>query len=186
MILITNYYTCDYLVPIRLHSIPVLHFTPINPTSLNEIIATIICRTGAAPYNGGGAGNSEWYLMPNAMTSQRDYHSLPSHPFIHATCSFLASLFAFQSFTAARIASSANIEQCNFTGGNFKCAAISVFLMERTSSTCLPLTHSVATDEEAMAEPQPKVLNFDSWMLPSLSTLIWSCKCVAKWNIQKR
>ena len=101
------------------------------------------------------------------------YHS--KHHASQATCSAFASLFAFQSFTAARIASSANIEQCNFTGGNFKCAAISVFLIDRTSSTCLPLTHSVATDEEAIAEPQPKVLNFDSWMLPSLSTLIWSC-----------
>ena len=39
--------------------------------------------------------------------------------------------------------------------------AMSVFLMERTSSTDLPFIHSVATEEEAMAEPQPKVLNLD-------------------------
>lgn len=90
-----------------------------------------------------------------------------------------ALFFSFQSLTAARMASSANIEQCNFTGGNFRWAAMSVFLMERTSSTCFPLTHSVATEEEAIADPHPKVLNFDSWMLPFSSTLIWSC-CVLR------
>ena len=51
---------------------------------------------------------------------------------------------------------------------------MSVFLIANTSSTCLPLTHSVATDDEAMADPQPKVLNFDSSILPLSSTFICS------------
>merc|ERR1719263_2708865 len=37
-----------------------------------------------------------------------------------------------------------------------------------------PLTHSDATDDDAIAEPQPKVLNLASTTLPSSSTLIWS------------
>ena len=88
--------------------------------------------------------------------------------------STLSSCFAFQSLTAALIASSASIEQCNLTGGNFRCAAMSEFLIESTSSTFFPLTHSVATELAAIAEPQPKVLNFDSTIFPSSSTLIWS------------
>eukprot|EP00553_Chaetoceros_curvisetus_P015354 CAMPEP_0204651452 /NCGR_PEP_ID=MMETSP0718-20130828/13343_1 /ASSEMBLY_ACC=CAM_ASM_000674 /TAXON_ID=230516 /ORGANISM="Chaetoceros curvisetus" /LENGTH=64 /DNA_ID=CAMNT_0051675207 /DNA_START=183 /DNA_END=377 /DNA_ORIENTATION=+ len=64
------------------------------------------------------------------------------------------------------------MEQWSFTGGNFKCPAISEFLMASTSSTVLPLTHSVATEEEAMADPHPKVLNLDSTIFPSSSTLI--------------
>ena len=39
---------------------------------------------------------------------------------------------------------------------------MSVFLMARASSTVLPFTHSVARDELAMADPQPKVLNLAS------------------------
>ena len=69
--------------------------------------------------------------------------------------------FSFQSLTAALIASSASMLQCSFTGGSLRCLAMSVFLMDRTSSTDLPLIHSVATDDDAMAEPQPKVLNLD-------------------------
>jgi len=53
------------------------------------------------------------------------------------------------------MASSANIEQCSLTGGRFKCLAMSVFLIPMTSSTILPLIHSVATELEAMAEPHP-------------------------------
>jgi len=37
-------------------------------------------------------------------------------------------------------------------------------LIERASSTVLPLTHSVASDEDAIAEPQPNVLNLASSM----------------------
>ena len=40
--------------------------------------------------------------------------------------------------------------------------------------TVLPLTHSVARELEAMADPHPNVLNLASIILPSSSTLI--CK----------
>jgi hypothetical protein len=39
--------------------------------------------------------------------------------------------------------------------------------------TVFPLIHSVARELEAMAEPQPKVLNLASIIFPSLSTSIW-------------
>ena len=51
---------------------------------------------------------------------------------------------------------------------------MSVFLMEMASSSDLPLSHSVARLDEAMAEPQPKVLNFASVMTPLASTSTWS------------
>ncbi len=38
----------------------------------------------------------------------------------------------------------------------------------------LPLTHSVTSELDAMAEPQPKVLNLASWMTPSSENLICS------------
>src|ERR1035438_7400332 len=85
------------------------------------------------------------------------------------------SCFFFQSPMAARIASSANTEQWIFTGGSESSFTISVFLICRASSTVLPLTHSVAREEEAIAEPQPKVLNFaSSMMLVTGLTLICS------------
>src|SRR5208283_2672178 len=74
------------------------------------------------------------------------------------------SCFFFQSPIAARIASSANTEQWILTGGSESSFTMSMFLMVRASSTVLPLTHSVAKEEEAMAEPQPKVLNLASSM----------------------
>ena len=49
--------------------------------------------------------------------------------------------------------------QCSLTGGSLRWFAISVFLMLRTSWMLLPLTHSVATELLAIAEPQPNVLN---------------------------
>src|SRR5450432_1073433 len=67
--------------------------------------------------------------------------------------------FFFQSPIAARIASSANTEQWIFTGGSASSFTMSVFLISIASATVLPLIHSVASDEEAIAEPQPKVLN---------------------------
>ena len=82
--------------------------------------------------------------------------------------------FCFKSFTAARMASSASIEQCSLTGGRFRCFAISSFLMFTAWSTCCPLTHSVTTLELAIAEPHPNVLKHESMMLPSSSTLICS------------
>src|SRR5712672_1247322 len=76
---------------------------------------------------------------------------------------------------AARIASSASTEQWIFTGGSDSSFTMSMFLMARASSTVLPLTHSVASDDDAMAEPQPKVLNLASSMtLVSRLTLICS------------
>ena len=66
---------------------------------------------------------------------------------------------------AALIASSANILQWSFTGGNFKCVAMSLFLICVASSVVFPFTHSVANEEEAIAEPQPKVLKQASTML---------------------
>src|SRR6202012_3702719 len=51
---------------------------------------------------------------------------------------------------------------------------MSVLEMVRASATVLPLTHSVASELEAMAEPQPKVLNLASSMTwVSGLTLIW-------------
>ena len=52
--------------------------------------------------------------------------------------------------------------------------ATSVFLMVSASSTVFPFTNSVTSDEEAMAEPQPKVLNLASSMTPCSFTRIWS------------
>lgn len=43
-----------------------------------------------------------------------------------------------------------------------------------TPLTVFPFTHSVARELEAIAEPQPKVLNLASTILPSSSILIWN------------
>src|SRR5258708_1867061 len=51
---------------------------------------------------------------------------------------------------------------------------MSVFLIESASSTLLPFTHSVASEELAMADPQPKVLNLASSMTLG-SGLIFIC-----------
>ena len=84
--------------------------------------------------------------------------------FASAATGFATSCFFFQSPIAARIASSASTEQWIFTGGSESSFTMSVFLIARASSTVLPFTHSVASEEEAMAEPQPKVLNLASSM----------------------
>src|SRR6266542_5407122 len=83
----------------------------------------------------------------------------------HLHPSFYSVFFFFQSLMAARIASSANTEQWIFTGGSASSFTMSVFLICSASSTVLPFTHSVANEEKAMAEPQPKVLNLASSML---------------------
>src|SRR5580692_4118088 len=75
------------------------------------------------------------------------------------------SCFFFQSPMAARIASSANSEQWIFTGGSDSSFTMSMFLMASASSTVLPLTHSVAKEELAMADPHPNVLNLASSMI---------------------
>src|SRR2546430_13028451 len=63
---------------------------------------------------------------------------------------------------AALMASSASTEQWIFTGGSESSRTMSVFLIANASSTVLPLTHSVASEELAIAEPQPKGLNLAS------------------------
>lgn len=61
--------------------------------------------------------------------------------------------------------------QCSLTGGSLRCPAISVFLIFKLSSTERPLSHSVATLLDAIADPHPKVLNLDSVITPFSSTL---------------
>ena len=63
--------------------------------------------------------------------------------------------------------------QWSFTGGSFKWFEISVFLIVMASSRVFPFTHSLATELDAMAEPQPNVLNLASTIFPS-ATLIYS------------
>uniref|UniRef100_A0A1L8D834 Uncharacterized protein n=1 Tax=Nyssomyia neivai TaxID=330878 RepID=A0A1L8D834_9DIPT len=70
------------------------------------------------------------------------------------------------------MASSANIEQWSFTGGRESSFAISVFFNFPASSMDFPFTHSVARELEAIADPQPNVLNFASMIFPFSSTLI--------------
>src|SRR6202166_4853812 len=92
-----------------------------------------------------------------------------------ALTGFTLSCFFFQSPIAARIASSASTAQWILTGGSDSSFTMSMFLMARASSTVLPLTHSVAKDDDAIAEPQPNVLNLASSItLVSRLTLICS------------
>lgn len=60
--------------------------------------------------------------------------------------------------------------QCSLTGGSLRCPAMSVFLIFKLSSTDRPLSHSVATLLDAIADPHPNVLNLDSVMTPFSST----------------
>src|SRR5271157_4185685 len=85
--------------------------------------------------------------------------------------------FFFQSPMAALMASSASTEQWIFTGGRESSRTMSVFLIESASSTVLPLTHSVASEELAMADPQPKVLNLAS-SITLVSGLIFICSFI--------
>ena len=55
------------------------------------------------------------------------------------------------------MASSARTEQWIFTGGSLSSFTMSVFLILAASSTVLPLSHSVARLDEAMALPHPNV-----------------------------
>ena len=52
---------------------------------------------------------------------------------------------------------------------------MSVLEMVSASLTVRPLTHSVASDELAMAEPQPKVLNLASSM-----TWVWGLTLICR------
>ncbi|KAH3669637.1 hypothetical protein OGATHE_002449 [Ogataea polymorpha] len=69
------------------------------------------------------------------------------------------------------------MEQCNFTGGRESSFAIIVFLMLAASSRVMPFTSSVAKDEDAMAEPQPNVLNLTSSITP-VSSLTLICNLI--------
>jgi hypothetical protein len=51
-----------------------------------------------------------------------------------------------------------------------------VFLISIAWSTVIPFTHSVARDEDAIADPQPKVLNLASSITPP--SLILSCSFI--------
>ena len=70
------------------------------------------------------------------------------------------------------IASSANILQCSLTGGNFKYDAMSLFVIHPASCNDFPIIHSVVSELDAIALPQPKVLNLASEINPSLFTYI--------------
>ena len=64
------------------------------------------------------------------------------------------------------MASAASMLQCSLTGGSLSSVAICLFVISCASVTDLPLSHSVAKDDDAIAEPQPNVLNLDSVMTP--------------------
>lgn len=66
------------------------------------------------------------------------------------------------------------LEQCSLTGGKHNSFAISVFLIFSASSSDRPITRSVIYELDAMALPQPKVLNLTSEMMPFSSTRICS------------
>lgn len=106
------------------------------------------------------------------------------------------------------------LEQWSLTGGRQSSLAMSVFLIFRAWSICrtkadwsdsprtnkqiinesilsecchtdFPFTHSVAKELEAMADPQPNVLNFASVILPFSSTWIWKQHgCEQVWPLQ--
>ena len=61
-----------------------------------------------------------------------------------------------------------------FTGGRQSSFATSVFLIAPASSSVSPLTRSVMKEEDAMADPHPKVLNLTSEIRPFSSTRICS------------
>src|SRR5260221_10992381 len=66
------------------------------------------------------------------------------------------------------------LEQCSLTGGRHNSFAISVFLILPASSRDSPLTRSVINELEAIADPQPNVLNLTSEIMPLSSTRICS------------
>jgi hypothetical protein len=56
------------------------------------------------------------------------------------------------------MASSANTEQWIFTGGKANSSTIVILSMVIASSNDLPLSHSVAKDDDAIADPHPNLL----------------------------
>ena len=104
------------------------------------------CRHHALGAAGGGGSGELAQPAPSLLRSTAQPTSLPLSGAAHAQavaacccCSFLPFL-AFQSLTAALMASSASMLQCSLTGGRLRCLAMSLFLMVSTSSTALPLT----------------------------------------------
>ena len=73
---------------------------------------------------------------------------------------------------AALMASSARTEQWILTGGKASSSTIWVFLIDRASSTVLPFSHSVANEDEAIADPHPNVLNLLSTMVSETFSLV--------------
>src|SRR6266481_3583249 len=65
-----------------------------------------------------------------------------------------------------------SLEQWSFTGGRHNSFAISVFLIFPASSRERPFTRSVIYELEAIALPQPNVLNLTSEMMPFSLTRI--------------
>jgi hypothetical protein len=80
--------------------------------------------------------------------------------------------FDLKSLTADLMASSASMEQCNLTGGKHNSIEISVFFTLHASSMFIPLINSVTRLLDAIALPQPNVLNFASVITPLSSTRI--------------
>ena len=74
------------------------------------------------------------------------------------------------------MASSASTEQWILTGGRLSSLAMSALEIFMASSTLWPLTMVVTRELEAMAEPQPKVLNLASSMMPL--SLIFNCSFI--------
>jgi hypothetical protein len=66
------------------------------------------------------------------------------------------------------------LEQWSLTGGSASSFAISVFFILPASSSERPFTRSVIYELEAMALPQPNVLNLTSEIIPLSSTRICS------------
>jgi len=73
-----------------------------------------------------------------------------------------------------RKVSGSGVGNLHLTGGKLNSLATSVFLIAAASSNVKPLTRSVINDEEAIADPHPKVLNFTSLIRPDSSTRICS------------
>src|SRR6185312_13385014 len=92
-----------------------------------------------------------------------------------AVSPFFLACLARKSAMAALMASSASTEQWIFTGGSESSWAISLLVIWVASSMDLPFTHSVTSELEAIAEPQPKVLKRASSMTPVCSLILsWS------------
>ena len=86
----------------------------------------------------------------------------------------MASSASNEQWTVRQCYSTRSTRHARLTGGRQSSLAISVFLTAPACSSDIPLTRSVIYDEEAMADPQPNVLNLTSEMFPLSSTRIWS------------